>query len=157
MDTADAALLESTLAKLSEMVCRRLREHGLFARTVQLKLRYTDFTTLTRAHSLDHATALDTEVFREARALFQGNWKPGAPVRLVGVHASSLETDEGQMSLLDEDSTGRWRKALSAMDHLRDRFGESAVSLGTAARGSYKEKTHENPAGLPGKRPHRGR
>ena len=49
VDTADAGLLEATLARLSLMVGRRLREHGLFTRTVQLKLRYKDFTTLTRA------------------------------------------------------------------------------------------------------------
>src|SRR5205807_5384685 len=50
-DTAEVALLEATLARLSEMVCRRLRESGFYARTVQLKLRYKDFTTITRAHS----------------------------------------------------------------------------------------------------------
>jgi DNA polymerase-4 len=151
-DTADADLLEATLAKLSEMVCRRLREHGLFARTVQLKLRYKDFSTITRARTLDHATQLDTDLFHEARALFRKNWKAKAAVRLLGVNASSLERQEGQMSLLEEDRSERWRKALSAVDRLRDKFGESAVSLGTAMGGSYREKTHENPAGLPGKK-----
>ena len=57
------------------------------------------------------------------------------------------------MSLLDEDRTERWTKALGAADRLRDKFGESAVSLGTAMRGSYRERAHENPAGLPGKKP----
>ena len=152
VDTADAGLLESTLARLSVMVGRRLREHGLFTRTVQLKLRYKDFTTLTRALTLDHATDLDTELADTARLLFRKNWKPGAEVRLLGVHAGSLESSEGQMSLLESEKTERWHKALEAADRLRDKFGESAVSLGGAVRGLYRERVHENPASLPGKR-----
>jgi DNA polymerase-4 len=150
-DTADETLLESTLAQLCVMVGRRLREHELYARTVQLKLRYKDFTTLTRAHTLDHATQIDTELLAEARALFRKNWQAGALVRLVGVHAGSLVDAEGQMSLLDEGKAERWRAALGAADRLRDRYGESAVSLGTAMKGRYREKVHENPASLPGK------
>jgi DNA polymerase-4 len=155
VDTADAAVLEATLARLSVMVGRRLREHGLYTRTVQLKLRYKDFTTLTRALTLDHATDLDNEVLDTARLLFRKNWKPGAEVRLLGVHAGSLEASEGQMSLLESEKSGRWHKALEAADRLRDKFGESAVSLGGAVRGAYRERVHENPAGLPGKRPQR--
>jgi hypothetical protein len=79
-------------------------------------------------------------------------WKRGAAVRLLGVQASSLEAQQGQMSLLEEEKTGRWKKALTAADRLRDKFGESAVSLGTAVKGSYRERAHENPAGLPGRR-----
>jgi DNA polymerase-4 len=155
LDTADADRLETTLAQLSVMVGRRLREHGLYARTVQLKLRYKDFSTITRAFTLDHGTQLDTELLECARLLFRKNWKPGAPVRLLGVHAGSLERQEGQMSLLDDGKSERWKKALTAADRLRDKFGESAVSLGSAVRGSWREKTHENPAGLPGKKPAR--
>jgi DNA polymerase-4 len=152
-DTADADLLESTLARLSEMVGRRLREHSLHARTVQLKLRYSDFTTITRAQSLDHATQLDTEIFDKARALFRANRKANAKVRLLGVHASGLESSEGQLNLLGEDRTNRWRKALSAVDQLRDKFGEDSVSLANGLRGRFRERVHENPAGLPGKTP----
>ena len=152
VDTADAGLLEATLARLSVMVRRRLREHGLYTRTVQLKLRYKDFTTLTRALTLDHATDLDTELLDTARLLFRKNWKPGAEVRLLGVHAGSLVANEGQMSLLESEKSGRWHKALEAADRLRDKFGESAVSLGGAVRGLYRERVHENPASLPGKR-----
>ena len=152
-DTADVDTLESTLARLSEMVGRRLREHELYARTVQLKLRYSNFSTITRARSLDHATQLDTEIFGAARALFRENWKATATIRLLGVHASGLEAGEGQLSLLAEDKTNRWRKALSAVDHIRNKFGEDSVSLATGLRGRFRERVHENPAGLPGKTP----
>ncbi len=79
-DTANPAQLESTLMRLTEMVARRLREHGLHARTIQLKLRYKDFTTITRAHSLAAPTQLDTEIFEQIRALFRKNWKKGVYV-----------------------------------------------------------------------------
>jgi DNA polymerase-4 len=150
-DTPDAELLEATLARLAEMVCRRLREQGLYARTVQLKLRYKDFTTITRAHTLERPTHLDTELFGEARALFRRNWKRGAPVRLLGVHASGFEDAPRQMDLLDDGLGDRWNKALAAADRLRDKYGESAVGLARGMQGGFRERVHENPAGLPGK------
>jgi DNA polymerase IV len=152
-DTAESAQLEATLARLSEMVGRRLREHRLHARTIQLKLRYSDFSTITRAHSLSRPTQLDTELFEEVRELFRRNWKPGAAVRLLGVHASGFTAEAPQMDLIGEERHQKWKQALAAADKLRDRFGESAVSLAAGMRGQFRERTHENPAGLPGKKP----
>jgi DNA polymerase-4 len=150
-DTADVETLEAMLARLSEMVGRRLREHKVFARTVQLKLRYSDFSTITRAHSLDHATQLDTEIFREVRTLLRQNRKNAAKIRLLGVHASGLKSEEGQLNLLGEENTKRWRKALDTVDQIRQRFGEDSVSLAMGLKGRFRERVHENPAGLPGK------
>lgn len=151
-DTANQEQLEMTLARLSEMVGRRLRENGLHARTIQLKLRYSDFSTFTRAHSLASATQIDTEIFAEIRELFRRNWKRGAAIRLLGIHTSGFDDSEGQLGLIDGERHEKWSKALSAADKLRDKFGESAVSLASGLRGNFKERTHENPAGLPGKR-----
>lgn len=151
-DTADPGLIDATLARLCEMVGRRLREHGLHARTIQLKLRYSDFSTITRAHSIGRPTQLDTELFEQARALFHSNWKPGAAIRLLGVHTSQFDDSAQQMDLLDEGKQERWKHALAAADRLRDKFGESAVSLAAGMRGNFRERVHENPAGLPGKR-----
>jgi len=151
-DTADVAQLESTLMRLSEMVGRRLRESNFYARTLQLKLRYKDFTTITRAHSLPNPTQLDTEIFEHIRALFRKNWKHGTEVRLLGVHASSFTTESAaQFNLLEGNKNQRWKDALAAADKLRDKFGESSVGLAAGLRGSFRERTHENPAGLPGK------
>lgn len=152
-DTADRDRIEATLAHLCEMVGRRLREHQLAARTIQLKLRYTDFTTITRAHSVVRPTQLDTEIYDEARDLFRRNWKPGAAVRLIGVQASHWGEGSEQLDLIDGDKHQRWRGALAAADRLRDKFGESAVGLASGMRGTFRERTHENPAGLPGKNP----
>jgi len=152
-DTANQEQLESTLMRLSEMVARRLREHGLHARTIQLKLRYKDFTTITRAHSLATPTQLDTEVFAQIRMLFRNNWKKGTEVRLLGVHVSSFEEGPGQVDLLDGERQQRWKQALAAADKLRDKYGESSVGLAGGMRGGFREKTHENPVGMPGRGP----
>jgi DNA polymerase-4 len=154
-DTSDIDRLESTLARLSEMVGRRMREHKLEARTIQLKLRYSDFSTITRAHSVPRATDVDTEIFEEVRELFRRNWKRGAPVRLLGVHVSGWAKGGEQMDLLNEERHEKWKHTMAAADRVRDRFGESAVSLGTSLRGAFRERTHENPVGLPGKKPRR--
>jgi DNA polymerase IV len=150
-DTADPEQLESTLMRLSEMVGRRLRESHWHARTIQLKLRYKDFSTITRAHTLPSPTQLDTEIFEHVRTLFRKNWRQGAEVRLLGVHASSFESQLGQADLLEDGRRQRWQQALSAADRLRDKFGESSVSLASGLRGGFRERIHENPAGLPGK------
>jgi DNA polymerase IV len=151
-DTADANQLEATLMRLSEMVGRRLREANFYARTLQLKLRYKDFTTITRAYTLPAATQLDGEIFEQVRTLFRKNWKQGSHVRLLGVQTSSFEAQPEQISLLENSQQKRWKDVLAATDKLRDRYGESSVALAAGMRGSFRERTHENPAGLPGKK-----
>jgi DNA polymerase-4 len=150
-DTADTNQLEATLMRLSEMVARRLREANFHARTIQLKLRYKDFTTITRAHTLPAATQLDGEIFEQVRKLFRKNWRPGQQVRLLGVQVSSFDGQTEQINLLEGGRRQRWKDALAAADRLRDRFGESSVKLAAGMRGTFRERTHENPAGLPGK------
>ena len=149
-DTVDVHLLDSTLAKLAQLVGRRLREYGLYGHTVQIKLRYSDFSTYTRAQTLEEATQLDMVILEAARTLFRHNWKKSRPVRLLGVQVSTLQLTEGQLDLLEGGRKQRWSQALEAVDDLRDRFGETAVGLAAALKHGRKERVHENPAGLPG-------
>ncbi len=151
IDTDDAQVLESTLARLAEMVCRRLREQNLHARTVQLKLRDSAFHTITRARTLEQATSVEPEVFAAIRTLFRANWN-GKAVRLLGVHASHFDDDSEQLSLDGRTAHEKWNSALSAADRMRERFGENAVSLATGMKARFRERTHENPADLPGKK-----
>ena len=150
-DTGDREQLEATLSHLSQQVGRRLRDHGLYARTVQIKVRTSDFHTITRARSLARSTQLDNEIFSEVRRLFRRNWIQGTRIRLLGVHASGFDHAQGQLDLLNPETQERWSRALQAADKLRDRFGESAVSLASGMMGRYHERVHENPVGLPGK------
>jgi nucleotidyltransferase/DNA polymerase involved in DNA repair len=152
-DTAEQERLEATLSHLCELVGRRLREHGLRARTIQLKLRYSDFSTITRAHSLERGTDLDPEIFEEIRRLFRANWKPRAKVRLLGVHAASWDETGGQMNLEGEERREKWQGALAAADKLRDRFGESAVSLAAGLSARFRERTHDSPPAPPSRKP----
>ena len=150
-DTNDRQVLESMLARLSEMVCRRLREQELPARTLQLKLRTSDFHTVTRARTVQQPTSVDSEVFAMIRELFRENWH-GEPVRLLGVHASHFDMESEQLSLPASGQHDKWNQALSAADRLREKFGENAVSLAAGLKARFREKTHDNPASLPGKR-----
>lgn len=154
-DTAELAKLESTLAHLSAKACRRLREQNFFARTIQLKLRYSDFSTITRAQSLANPTQADTEVFAAIMELFHANWQRGRPIRLLGVHTSNLEgTSEqpAQMDLLEGDRRQKWARALSATDRMRDKYGDSAIFLAKAMGGTFRERVQENPAERPDKK-----
>jgi DNA polymerase IV len=150
-DTADANQLEATLMRLSEMVARRLRESNFYARTIQLKLRYKDFTTITRARTLAAPTQLDTKIFEQIRLLFRKNWERGSQIRLLGVQAAHFASPAGQLNLLETTQQQKWKDALTVADRLRDRFGETSVTLASGMRGQFRERTHENPAGLPGK------
>ena len=145
-DTADSQKLETVLLKLSEMVAMRLREQRLYSRTVSLKLRDEDFFTITRAATLDHATQLDREIASAVTALFRQAWDGKKPIRLLGVHAGSLQAVEGQMNLLEEAGTARLRDAFRSVDHIRNKFGDSAISLAKTLKAGIRERVHENPA-----------
>lgn len=149
-DTANVEQIESTLMRLSEMVGRRLREQRLHARRVQLKLRYKDFTTITRARTLNSPTQLDNELYQQIRILFHAHWRKAAEIRLLGVQASCFAEVSRQRDFLGDQTRERWQHALSAADRLRDKFGESSITLATGMRGGFRERTHENPAALPG-------
>jgi DNA polymerase-4 len=152
VDTRERIEIDAMLVRLSEMVARRLRDHALYARTVQIKLRYSDFSTFTRARTLDHATQIDTELAEAVRLLFHKSWNGGA-IRLLGVYAQSLDPGEGQTSLLDEGKAERWRKTLQAVDKMRDKYGDSTVQLAAGMKAAFRARVHENPENLPGKEP----
>jgi len=145
-DTRDPDVLESTLARLAEMVGRRLREQEFAARTIQLKLRYSDFSTITRAHSLAEPTVVDTEIFATVRKLFLDNWEKGRAVRLLGVHVSNFQDVPEQMDLLEGDQRQRWARALSASDRLRDKYGDKTIFLAKGMSTKVRERVQENPA-----------
>lgn len=151
-DTADREKLEATLARLTGKVARRLREHGFHARTVHLKLRDSSFRTLTRARTLPAPEQLDRELIEASRELFLKAWDR-SKVRLIGVGVSGFESTAGQLDLLEGERKERERRALAAVDRLRDKFGESSVTLASGLAGGTPERVHENPVGLPGKRP----
>ncbi len=154
VDTAEAETLDAMLVRLAEMVARRLRDHRVFARMLQIKLRYSDFSTFTRARTLERATQVDAELAAAARDLFHQHWT-GKTIRLLGVYAQNLEASDGQPGLLDHDKAEAWRRTLSAVDKMRDKYGDGIVSLAAGLKAGFRARVHENPENLPGKDPKR--
>jgi DNA polymerase IV len=128
-DTGDEEALERTLSYLAQLVGRRLRDHGLFARTVGLKLRYADFHTLTRDATLDEPTHLDSVIFDNVLGLLEGAWDRKQKIRLLGVRTSNLERGCFQRSLLEAPQRDKLGKVLEVADRVRERFGFEAMQL----------------------------
>jgi DNA polymerase-4 len=125
-DIADEMTLKRTLLKLSEGVGRRLRRAGLAGRTVTLKLRWADFTTLTRQITLEYSTDTTEEIYHAIERLFTQTWVRGKAVRLLGVGVSGFDDQPRQLGLWDSVPQDDNRLD-DTLDQLRDRFGGQAV------------------------------
>src|SRR5271168_411028 len=130
VDTNDRAHLESTLSYLAQKAAKRLRESGLYARTVSVTIRFTDFRTITRSKTLAEPSDLDGAITATAKSLFAHNWDGRAKLRLVGVSLESLSGATTQLDLLDADKKEKLERLARAADKLRDRFGFNKIQLG---------------------------
>jgi len=140
-DTNDRAQLQSMLSHLCEKSAKRLRDAGLYARTVTLTLRFADFRTITRSHTLAEPSDLDTVFLAALRDHFTRSWNGIAMLRLIGVALSSFSAASGQLDLLDPERREKLERLARATDGLRDRFGFSKVRLG----GSLADRKHRDP------------
>ncbi len=122
-----AQVIEHWLLALCERVCWRARKRNIMARTFTLKLRYSDFETITRAKTRA-ATHHEREVFDVIRGLFRENWVAGRAVRLVGVQLSNLEDVAPQAPLPTQ--TASRPAGGTAIDKVRGRFGYDAIRVG---------------------------
>jgi DNA polymerase-4 len=127
-DVDDPEVVRRTLLKLSERTAARLRSAGQVGRTVSIKVRFADFTTITRARTLRDATDVGREVFETARSLYDALGLQRARLRLVGVRMEGLvDADQAPRQLtLDERPQG-WREADRAVDAASARFGAGVV------------------------------
>jgi DNA polymerase IV len=125
-DTSDPEVLERTLLAMSEGVSARLRDAGLRATTVTVKVRDSGFNTVTRQRRLPDATDLTEPLWRAAVELARPEFR-GKRIRLVGVTASGLG-ERDQLGLFDGLDEDRKRAAVKAADELRHRFGTRAVT-----------------------------
>lgn len=128
-DVIDPQMIEDTLMWLAEKVSRRMRKKGFRGRTVSLKIRLADFSTYTRAKSLQTPTNYVNDLFQtaldKARAFKLGK----QPIRLIGIQVSNLEKEKGQLGLFGPTSPGSEKKEKlhEAVDRIKDRFGERAI------------------------------
>lgn len=126
-DHYDRAVLRRELLRLADRTAGSLRAKGLHGRTVSIKVRFSDFTTITRSRTLRVPTNVTQEVYRTAVELLETQVPPGA-VRLIGVRVEQLVEDAsgGEQLMFDAPERG-WREAETAADMARSRFGNMAV------------------------------
>jgi DNA polymerase-4 len=132
-DIGDRKEIRTTLATLSDRVGARLRQGGLVAGTVGIKVRRADFSTTTKERTLREPVDADDQIFSVAWALFQDVPLHGQKVRLLGVTASGLDGSSGQLDLFAE-SRERSRRAMRAVDSIRKKFGSDAIGRASQAR-----------------------
>ena len=124
-DVTDTDRLRSELLRQCDLVAARLRRSDLVARRVALKLRYTDFSTVTRSRTLTEPSNVGRRIYEEAVAAFDVLAASGIRVRLIGVRAEQLGTASGSVGLWDPDEG--WRGAELAVDSVTERFGAGTV------------------------------
>jgi DNA polymerase IV len=129
VDVTDPAVIRRELLRLSRRTTRALRASGLAARTVVVKLRKADFTTITRSKTLPEATSETQRIYATACALYAASGLSGqARLRLVGVRATGLVPAGSAATQLALGERGAsWRDAESALDRISGRFGPDAV------------------------------
>jgi len=125
VDTSDREVIERTLLGMSEGVAGRLRDSGVRASTITVKIRDTTFRTITRQRTLADPTDLTEPIFRTALELARPEVR-GVRIRLLGVTASGLG-ERDQLSLFAADDPRR-RRVTEAADAVRHRFGERAIT-----------------------------
>jgi DNA polymerase-4 len=133
-DIMDLALAWKELLSLSERVAGRLRRHALAGRTITLKVKYADFSRITRSETIPGSTNDGSMIYRTIRRLLKKTEIGKRPVRLLGVSVSELNQSYGrtQLDLFNETEKGKKRRCLNiALDLLHDRFGEKSVIPGT--------------------------
>jgi DNA polymerase-4 len=126
---SDVTELEKEMLRLANGVGARLRKAGVQARTIALKLRFADFSTISRSRTLGEPTDLGRRIYEEARSLYAESGRTGEPVRLLGVRGEQLTGRVADTGLWDDD--GDWREAEHAVDAITAKFGRSLVRPAT--------------------------
>ncbi len=135
-DLDDPALLHRELLRLADRTAARVRAAEMMGRTVSIKVRFADFTTITRSRTLREPTDVSREIHDVARSLFDALGLRGERIRLVGVRLEQLVERDGAplQGMLDEPDSG-WREADRAVDRASARFGPGSVQPATLIRG----------------------
>ncbi|WP_345764335.1 DNA polymerase IV [Diaminobutyricibacter sp. McL0608] len=148
-DISDPVRLRRELLRLSSQVGARLRKHELVGRTVALKLRFSDFRTVTRSRTLAEPTNVGRRIFEEVTSIYDGLGLGRTPIRLIGVRMEQLgEAGDNRLALWDPDE--EWREAERTLDQVSARFGRGAIGPASLVRstGSTVGET-ANPRAMP--------
>jgi DNA polymerase-4 len=127
----DVEQLDQVLWELVEEVGGRLRGEKLYARCLTVKIRYSNFETITRSRTLSAPTCFDREIFTVTHDLLRQNLAHNRPVRLLGVSASALQCSGWQEPLFDGQKRKSLEKLYAGIDQLRKKYGEGAIGSAT--------------------------
>jgi DNA polymerase-4 len=134
-DVDDPAVVRRELLRLSERTAARLRASGHVGRTISLKVRFADFTTITRARTLPEPTDVARVVYETVGQLYDGLRLERARIRLVGVRVENLVAAEtAPHQLVIDGGDEEWRAAERAVDRAAARFGPGAVQPATLVK-----------------------
>jgi DNA polymerase IV len=131
-DVRDDAVLQKTVHEMSAEVGRQLRRNNLVGKTIKLKLRWPDFTTLTRQTTLSNPTDQEEEIERVALELLRTVRKPFQAVRLIGVGVTGLGQPIRQLGLWDTESE-KERKLQDVVDELQEKYGKNVIKRGNGS------------------------
>lgn len=143
-DISDWCVLRTVILRLSETVGRRLRKAKLAGYTIRIKVRWPDFTTKTRQVRLEQPTDRERIIFDESRKLFQGLWKKGQAVRLLGVGVSDLHEPIRQLDLFDRQ-WDRDERLQQAIDSIRNQYGPDSLRRAGGLREQAPLERDEQP------------
>lgn len=140
-DLTDPDSLRARLLDLTDQVARRMRWHKIVGRTVHLKIRYSNFETITRSRTLDEPTNSTETLARLASDLFsqsQINFNRG--IRLIGMGVDKLSCNRPiQLTLFDQEDAERAKRIDKATDEIRNKFGKLALKRGSTLRPKPKD------------------
>ena len=131
-DADGSAELESVLRQLAQHAAKNMRDSGLYCRTVNLKLRYANFETISRSHTLPQPTNVEDEIVRGVLDLFRTAWDRTRKVRLLGAGLSSFSKAPLQLSLF-QAGPSKQGAITASLDKIRDRYGWQALTVGPGA------------------------
>lgn len=130
-DHHERATLDVELLAFADAVASRLRANGLVGRTVQLKVRFGDFTTITRSTTLPDAVDDPRSLVEAGRRLLD-QVDPTSGVRLLGLSVSGLSVGSGRQLRLDDATGPGWHEVTDTVDEIRARFGDTAIGTATS-------------------------
>jgi DNA polymerase-4 len=142
VDTADPEFLRRELLRQSNAVAVRLRTAGWVGRTVVLKLRYADFSTITRSRTLAESTNVGRRIYEEVRSIHEALGEHGA-VRLIGVRVEQLSSGRDQQFGLWDADEG-WRETEGTMDAVSARFGRGSLRPASLLKASVPRGDAQN-------------
>jgi DNA polymerase-4 len=125
-DIDDPEILLQEFLRLTEKATARLRESGLFAKTISIKVRYADFTTINRSKTLPLAINTAHDTYEVVKGLYIALKIEGARLRLIGVALENFSEDAPEQMSFDERDKS-WRHVQTALDKARNRFGGGSV------------------------------